>query len=167
MDAVLTEILWIVRMLERGLLAADVTPLLRGTVVLVLLVAAADVVDLALERALARRGALSVRAAPGVSGTRLVRQTLLESTLLALVGAALGLLVALWGVDLFAGLVAPGTAVLDATVLGHALALAPATGLLFGLAAIQATRGDRRRDGHVLADMMAARTGSERATLAP
>jgi putative ABC transport system permease protein len=148
MDAVLTEIHRILRMFEggattTGLLPADVAPLLRGAVLLVLLLAAADVVDLTLERALARRRDMVVRAALGATGARLVRQTLLESTLLALVGAALGLLVALWGVDLFAGLAAPGTAELDATVLGHALALALATGLLFGLSAIQAARRDR------------------------
>lgn len=147
MDAVLSEIHRILRMFAEcpTTLPADVAPLLRGTVLLVLLIAAADVVDLTLERALARRRDMIVRAALGATGARLVRQTLLESTLLALVGAALGLLVALWGVGLCAGLAAPGTGELDGAVLGHALALALATGLVFGLSAIGAARRGRRR----------------------
>lgn len=112
--------------------------LLMGAVSLVLLIACANIANLLLAAGTARKREFAVRAAIGATRWDLSRQLLVESVLLALIGGALGLLLAQVSVRLFvtmADTIVPraATVSLDGTVLLFALGLSIATGIFCGL----------------------------------
>jgi predicted permease len=138
------------RTLQESVVADVRTPLLLlgGAVGLLLFIVCANVASLLLARAATRAREFAVRAALGAGRSRLLRQLLTESTLLSLVGGALGLLLAwaaLRSIRSMTALDLPRSSEirLDLGVLCFALALSMLTGILFGLApALSALRRD-------------------------
>lgn len=108
---------------------------------LILLIACANVANLMLARAAARRKEIGIRLALGANRLRLVRQLLTESLLLSIVGGGLGLLLAFWVTDLMQAFVpileykiVDNFFAIDSLALLFTLVISLATGLVFGLA---------------------------------
>ena len=125
---------------------------LWGAVVLVMLLACANVANLMLSRTVARQREMAVRAAVGARRWQLIRQLLGESMILGILGGALGLILAVWAVSAIASLVPKGFASsvhdlnaigLDWRVFGFTLALSLLMALIFGIVpAITGSRPD-------------------------
>ncbi|HJR59963.1 MAG TPA: ABC transporter permease [Vicinamibacterales bacterium] len=122
--------------------------MLLGAVTAVFLVACANVANLLLARAVGRSHEIGVRAAIGATRGQIIRVLLVESVVLALAGAAGGLLLAFWGVDVLratlpANLSRVSTIAVDLRVAGVATLVALSTGVLCGLLpALQMSRTD-------------------------
>jgi len=126
--------------LQDQLVGSARTPLLvlLGAVACVLLIVVANVANLLMARATVRARELAIRAAVGANRSTLMRQLLTESVVIALVGGALGVLLAFWSVDLILAL-DPGEVPRVAPIgvngraLGFAVVLSMITGVLFGV----------------------------------
>jgi len=111
---------------------------LFGAVGLVLLIVSANVASLLLARTLDRSKEMAVRAALGAGRSRLLKQVMIESVVLSVIGGAAGLLAATWGVSALES-VLPANVLpvpdigVDRTVVLFSLAVALGTGLVFGL----------------------------------
>jgi putative ABC transport system permease protein len=127
--------------------AGDRLGVVLATVGLLLLIACANVANLMLARTTTRERELAIRTALGAARSRLVRQILTESLVLATAGGMLGLLVASWGVEALPSLLAgrlprAETIGVDGTVLTFALLATMLTAVCFGVApALHASGG--------------------------
>ena len=122
---------------------------LMGMVVLVLLIACANVANLMIARATARQREIAIRLSMGATRWRLVRQLLVEGGLLSLAGGALGLAMLPWTTRLLFGIMPKMepplrfSSSINLTILAFVLTVSLLTALIFGLApALRATRPD-------------------------
>jgi len=124
--------------------------ILTGAVLIVLLIACANLANLGVAQALARRRELAIRAALGASRLRLVRELFAEQLFLACAGGAVGLALAVWGVQLAIALApaeltlwTPGEIRIDGRILAFTAGLTLASAVLFGIVpAWRASRAD-------------------------
>jgi len=123
---------------------APVAALAFSVTLLILLIACANVSNLLLGRAVARRREIAVRLSIGAARTRIIRQLLTESVLLAACGTATGFIFASWATDVLASIIpAPIDISPDARVLWFTIGIAFVSGVGFGVVpALSATRAD-------------------------
>ena len=141
---------------------------LMGAVIIVLLIACVNLANLLVARAASRRHEVSVRLAIGAQRSRITRQLLTESILLATLGGASGVLVGNWFLKLFRALAPEGLprlagVRLDLAVLVFAIGLSLACGILFGIVpSLQASRTDLQAALKQSAGTSAQGTGRQR-----
>jgi predicted permease len=136
--------------------------ILLGAVALVLLIACANIANLLLAKSMSRSHEIAIRTAMGASRARIIRQMLIESAVLGLLGGGLGLLIASWGTRGLLSLIPTGTiptgldVAMNVQVLLFTLAVSLLTAFIFGFwPAIQGSRTQTRE---------ALQLGSQRAT---
>jgi len=135
-----------------------------GAVALLLIIACVNVTNLLLARGVLRQSEFAMRAALGAAKSRLIRQSITESLLFALMGGALGLPIAAAGVRLLVALSPPGLPRVDAITLNgpeflFALAISALVGAAAGLIPALETRGARLQTGLRQAARTASRAG--------
>ncbi len=141
--------------------------LLLGAVTLVLLIACANLANLFAARGAGRAREFAIRSAIGATRAQIIRQLLIESLIVAVLGGALGFMIALWGRDMLVALGPQGVerfhhVPFDARVLGFTFLLACLTSVDFGLwPAWHASRADvqlaLKAGGHGSSDSRASR----------
>ncbi len=112
---------------------------LMGAVLFVLLIACANVANMMLARAVSRSREISIRIALGAGRWRIIRQLLVESSMLSIAGGLLGFLIAIWGLKIFTSTVRAEVPpwfdfTMDYRAFAYLGAISIGTGLLFGLA---------------------------------
>lgn len=144
--------------------------ILLGAVALVLLIACANIANLLLAKSMSRSQEIAIRTAMGASRARIIRQMLIESAVLGLMGGGLGLLIASWGTRGLLNLIPAGTiptgldVTMNVQVLLFTLAVSLMTAFIFGLwPAIQGSRTQTREALQRASQRATAGVGARRA----